>query len=52
MLARRLRRRPNINPALGQCTVFAGVLQHLPSQKIAPCIWCMQPEDADQTLAH
>ena len=24
MLARRLRRRPNINPALGQCIVFAG----------------------------
>ena len=24
MLARRLRSRPNINPALGQCLVFAG----------------------------
>ena len=26
MLARRLRRRPNINPALDQCLVFAGVV--------------------------
>ena len=26
MLARRLRRRPNVNPALGQCIVFAGLL--------------------------
>ena len=26
MPARRLRRRPNINPALGQCIVFAGIL--------------------------
>ena len=25
MLARRLRRRPNINPALDQCIVFAGI---------------------------
>ena len=25
MLARRLRRRPNINPAFGQCSVFAGI---------------------------
>ena len=25
MLARRLRRRPNINPALGQYIVFAGI---------------------------
>ena len=25
MLARRLRRRPNIHPALGQCIVFAGI---------------------------
>ena len=26
MFARRLRRRPNINPALGQCIEFAGPL--------------------------
>ena len=25
MLARRLRRQPNIEPALGQCIVFAGL---------------------------
>ena len=26
MLARRLRRRPDINPAFGQCIVFAGYI--------------------------
>ena len=33
MLARRLRRRPNINPALGQCIVFAGMVLDLNSVK-------------------
>ena len=38
MLARRLRRRPNIKPALGQCIVFAGCgsycVQYIPARKI------------------
>ena len=47
MLARRLRRRPNINPALVQCIVFAGTapdpgLQYRLSHNVIDCSWLRQ----------